>query len=122
MAEQLILLDPTEEVFGKCLKEIANGTITVAAAADFPIGEKYPAGTVDKLIADFLEHHEVEGLSHTLPYPRVPVDKNQQTASRGYPGGQRRTAPRLGETLTPGAADGSGMTDVEKTVPRVNLS
>ena len=78
MAEQLILLDPTEEVFGKCLKEIANGTITVAAAADFPIGEKYPAGTVDKLIADFLEHHEVEGLSHTLPYPRVPVDKNHK--------------------------------------------
>ena len=32
MAEQLILLDATEEVFGKCLKEIANGALRVASS------------------------------------------------------------------------------------------
>ena len=40
------------------------------ARADFPVGERYPAGTTDKLMSDFLKYHEVEGLSHELPYPQ----------------------------------------------------
>ena len=39
MAEQLIILDPTEEVFGKCLEGISSGLITVMSRADFPVGE-----------------------------------------------------------------------------------
>ena len=42
MAEQLIILDPTEEVFGKCLEGISSGLITVMSRADFPVGERYP--------------------------------------------------------------------------------
>ena len=77
MAERTILLDPTEEVFGKNLDQIADGTVEVWSAADFPIGEKYPAGTVDKLIADYLEFSDgVCGRS--LPYPRTKVDKNRK--------------------------------------------
>ena len=45
--------------------------------ADFPVGERYPAGTTDKLMADFLKYHEVPGLSKELPYPQKEVDKNQ---------------------------------------------
>ena len=44
MAEQLIIMDPTEEVFSKCLDGIASGLITVMSRADFPVGEKYPEG------------------------------------------------------------------------------
>ena len=36
MAEQLIIMDPTEEVFSKCLDGIASGLITVMSRADFP--------------------------------------------------------------------------------------
>ena len=78
MAEQLIILDPTEEVFGKCLEGISSGLITVMSRADFPVGERYPAGTTDKLMADFLKYHEVPGLSKELPYPQKEVDKNQK--------------------------------------------
>ena len=34
MAEQLIILDPTEEVFGKIITQVASGQITVMARAD----------------------------------------------------------------------------------------
>ena len=43
MAAQLIILGPTEEVFGKCLDGISSGLITVMSRADFPVGERYPA-------------------------------------------------------------------------------
>ena len=46
--------------------------------ADFPVSERFPAGTVDKLVSDFLKYHEVPGLSHELPYARKEVDKNQK--------------------------------------------
>ena len=90
MSEALIILDPTEATLGKCLEGIASGKITVMSAADFPIGERYPAGTVDKLISDFLEHHEVDGLSHELPYPRTPVDKNRKPIPVGNQPALRR--------------------------------
>ena len=83
MAEQLIILDPTEEVFGKIITQVASGQITVMARADFPVGERYPAGTTDKLMSDFLKYHKVEGLSHELPYPQAPVDKNQKPGHVG---------------------------------------
>ena len=67
-----------DEVFGKCLDGIASGLITVMSRADFPVGERYPAGTTDKLMADFLKYHEVPGLSKVLPYPQKEVDKNQK--------------------------------------------
>ena len=34
-------------------------------------------------MSDFLKYHEVEGLSHELPYPQAPVDKNQKPGHVG---------------------------------------
>ena len=76
-SEPTIILDPTEEVFGKCLDGIARGLITVLSAGDFPVGEKCPAGTVDKIVAAHLKYGD-GACGRSLPYARTTPDKNHK--------------------------------------------
>ena len=51
MAERTVLLDATAEVRGAHLTLIANGTVAVVSAADFPPG-KYPTDIVGRLLEE----------------------------------------------------------------------
>ena len=61
MIEPTVLLDPTASVLGSHLDLIANGTVAVAAAADFPPG-KFPADMTGRLIDDHQEHCDICGV------------------------------------------------------------
>ena len=75
MAERTVLLDATAEVRGAHLTLIANGTVAVVSAADFPPG-KYPTDIVGRLIEDHLKY--CPDICGTLEYPRTIPDKRQK--------------------------------------------
>ena len=64
MAERTVLLDATAEVRGAHLTLIANGTVAVVSAADFPPG-KYPTDIVGRLI----------GSSHKCVHDSAPAGR-----------------------------------------------
>ena len=84
MIEPTVLLDPTRSVEETHLDLIANGTVAVVSAADFPPG-KYPTDIVGRLIDDHQEHCDICG---TLEYPRTIPDKRQKANDvSGIPAG-----------------------------------
>ena len=74
MAERTVLLDATRAVTEAHLTLIANGTVAVVSAADFPPG-KYPTDIVGRLIDDHNEHCPICGV---LEYDRTIPDKRQK--------------------------------------------
>ena len=85
MAERTVLLDATEAVIGVHLTLIANGTVAVVSAADFPPG-KYPTDIVGRLIEDHLKY--CPDICGTLEYPRTIPDKRHKANDvSGIPAG-----------------------------------
>ena len=74
MIEPTVLLDPTRSVKETHLDLIANGTVAVVSAADFPPG-KHPTDIVGRLIDDHNEHCPICGV---LEYDRTIPDKRQK--------------------------------------------
>ena len=73
MAERTVLLDATAEVRGAHLTLIANGTVAVVSAADFPPG-KYPTDIVGRLI----------GSSHKCMHDSAPAGRPRLLAVMVY--------------------------------------
>ena len=75
MAERTVLLDATEAGIGAHQELIANGTVAVVSAADFPPG-KYPTDIVGRLLEDHRKH--CPDICGELEYPRTIPGKRQK--------------------------------------------
>ena len=104
MAERTVLLDATEAVIGAHQELIANGTVAVVSAADFPPG-KYPTDIVGRLLEDHRKH--CPDICGELEYPRTIPGKRQKANDVSESPAVRDSLLRTSPTSPSGPADPS---------------